>query len=207
MSLPTSVDLLLLICRAVVGGVLLVAGWAKIQAGPAWFLHALLGYDLLPRRLATPVARGLPWVEVACGLALLAGLLTPVVALVGFALMLIFAVAIGSAIVRQKPADCGCFGPPQRARINRPQWVFIYRNLVLAGLTLPVCTAGAGRLALDALGTWQLPTVDQGILWLIWALTLTATLGLHFYNHPRARASRAASMRLAAPSLPIASER
>lgn len=179
MSFLMPIDLLLLLCRTAVGGVLLLAGCAKVHAGPAWFVHALLGYDLLPRRLAIPIARSLPWVEIGCGLALLTGSFTPSAAMVALGLMLVFAAVISSAILRQKAADCGCFGPLQRSRVNRPRWLFIYRNLVLAGLAIPVCTAGAGTLALDALIGWQWPTFEAQTLWWGWGLTLALTLALH----------------------------
>ena len=58
--------------RVVLGGVFVVAGALKIP-DPAEAVRAVRAYRLLPEVLVAPVAFGMPVVEIAVGLALLAG--------------------------------------------------------------------------------------------------------------------------------------
>ncbi len=86
--------------RLIVGGVLLVAGLAKIRSGPTRFLQAIVGYDLLPRPLAALMASALPWLEVLVGGLLLLGWWTPLAALLGAGLLLVFAGAVAISLLR-----------------------------------------------------------------------------------------------------------
>jgi uncharacterized membrane protein YphA (DoxX/SURF4 family) len=119
--------------RWMVGGVLLIAGLAKIRSGAGPFLKAILGYDLLPRPVAVILATVLPWLEVLAGGLLLAGLWTQIAALLGFALLLLFAAAVAVSLLRGKRHECGCFGSPAPV-----QWRLVYRNLGLTMLLLPI---------------------------------------------------------------------
>ncbi len=95
--------------RAVLGGVLLVAGVLK-AADPQATVAAVLAYDLLPAELATVVGWGLPFAEIALAALLLAGLATRVVAVAAAVLLLILIGAVASAALRGLSIDCGCFG-------------------------------------------------------------------------------------------------
>jgi uncharacterized membrane protein YphA (DoxX/SURF4 family) len=66
----------LLLARFVLGGVFIYFGWLKL-ADPLEFLKHLHFYDILPERppwLLNSVALVLPWLEVACGVALILGI-------------------------------------------------------------------------------------------------------------------------------------
>jgi uncharacterized membrane protein YphA (DoxX/SURF4 family) len=52
----------------------------------------------------------LPWLEIALGLLLLAGVATRVVAAVGAGLLLVFIAGVAQAWARGLSIDCGCFG-------------------------------------------------------------------------------------------------
>jgi uncharacterized membrane protein YphA (DoxX/SURF4 family) len=172
--------------RVLVGLLLVVAGAAKITAGPEWFLQTLLGYDLLPRPLAALLARSLPWIEVACGILLVLGLFTRPAAAIGATLLLVFAFAITSAILREKQVDCGCFG--QHKATNRPRWVFVYRNLALTGCLLPVYILGGERLSMDAaLSLWQAGPDSSavGALIALWTVACAIAFGLHWLSRTR----------------------
>ena len=95
--------------RLLLGGVLLVAGALKVP-DPAAAVRAVRAYRLLPESLVGPVAFGLPVLEVAVGLALLAGVFVRTASLAAAVLMVVFLVGIGSAWARGLQIDCGCFG-------------------------------------------------------------------------------------------------
>ena len=80
---PRVRDVVGLLARLVLGGVVLVAGY--------------VGYAL-------------PVLEVAVGLLLVLGLFTRGSAVVGGVLMVVFIIGIGSAWARGLSIDCGCFG-------------------------------------------------------------------------------------------------
>jgi len=95
--------------RLILAGVLLWAGGAKLgDLGAS--VRAVNAYELLPYELARVIGAALPFVEVALGLLLLAGLATRVVAAVTAALMAVFIAGIASAWARGLNIDCGCFG-------------------------------------------------------------------------------------------------
>ncbi|MGB3763876.1 MAG: MauE/DoxX family redox-associated membrane protein [Ornithinimicrobium sp.] len=104
-----SLDLLALVARLVLGGVLLVAGYLKVTDLNG-SIQSVVAYDLFPYEVAKFIAITLPVVEIAVGALLILGLLTRVAAVVGTALMLIFVAGIASAWARGLAIDCGCFG-------------------------------------------------------------------------------------------------
>ena len=71
---------------------------------------AVRAYDVLPKAGVAVVAAVLPWLEIAVGLLLLAGVATRVVAAVAAALLLVFVVGVTQAWARGLSIDCGCFG-------------------------------------------------------------------------------------------------
>jgi uncharacterized membrane protein YphA (DoxX/SURF4 family) len=95
--------------RLLLGGVLVVAGALKLP-DPAEAVRAVRAYRLLPEALVGPVAFGLPVVEIAVGLALLAGVFVRTAALATAVLMAVFTAAVASAWARGLQIDCGCFG-------------------------------------------------------------------------------------------------
>jgi uncharacterized membrane protein YphA (DoxX/SURF4 family) len=97
------------VARLVLGAVLVVAGGPKVGS-PQTSVQAVRAYDLLPDALARLVGWGLPFVEIAVGLLLLAGLFTRIAAVTAAVLMLAFVAGVGSAAARGLSIDCGCFG-------------------------------------------------------------------------------------------------
>jgi uncharacterized membrane protein YphA (DoxX/SURF4 family) len=94
--------------RLLLGGVFLIAGALKLP-DPAAAVRAVRAYQLLPEALIRPVAFGLPVVEIAIGLALLAGVFVRTAALASSALLVVFIAGIASAWARGLGIDCGCF--------------------------------------------------------------------------------------------------
>ena len=100
---------LALAARLLLGCVFVVAGALKLP-DPAAAVRAVRAYDLLPEGLVGPVAFGLPVLEIAVGIALLAGVLVRTAALATAVLLVVFLVGIVSAWARGLQIDCGCFG-------------------------------------------------------------------------------------------------
>jgi uncharacterized membrane protein YphA (DoxX/SURF4 family) len=85
------------------------AGAAKIS-DPATAAQAVRAYRILPEGLVKPFGYGLPFVELAIAVLLLAGLGVRLAAAVSALLLLVYIAAIGSVWARGIAIDCGCFG-------------------------------------------------------------------------------------------------
>ncbi|MCU1603716.1 MAG: mauE [Modestobacter sp.] len=109
MSVRTAGPWLATVARLLLGGVFVIAGLLKLP-DPAAAVRAVRAYRLLAEALVGPVAFGLPVVEIAVGLALLAGIFVRTAAIAAAALLVVFLVGVGSAWARGLQIDCGCFG-------------------------------------------------------------------------------------------------
>jgi uncharacterized membrane protein YphA (DoxX/SURF4 family) len=107
-------------------------------------LGHLYAYELpLPMGVVKLAAVVLPWVELLCGLMLLAGWETESALLVVVGLVTVFLVATGQAWARGLDISCGCFDlrllglDPEGglARFLESPAIAFLRNLVLAALT------------------------------------------------------------------------
>ena len=98
-----------LIARLILGGVLFVAGYLKIDKADISQM-AVRSYEMLPISIANLLGLVLPPVEIALGALLILGALTRVVAALGGFTMFIFIIAIAQAWARGLNIDCGCFG-------------------------------------------------------------------------------------------------
>ncbi len=120
--------------------------WAAVSklANPTEFLGSIYGYELpLPRALLQITAVVLPWVELICGLLLLAGFWQPTALLLVTGLLVIFVLATGQAWARGIDISCGCFdlnilGLDSRtsslARFLESVAFAFFRNLALTAL-------------------------------------------------------------------------
>jgi putative oxidoreductase len=97
------------ILRLLVGGAFVFAGALKI-ADPAKFALDIANYRLMPHELINLTAILLPWIEVAAGLFVLAGIWLRAAALVIIGLTVVFFAVIVSALARRLNIECGCFG-------------------------------------------------------------------------------------------------
>lgn len=102
-------DLVGLLARLVLGGVLVVSGGLKVTS-PAVSARAVRAFQILPFELAGYVGYALPIIEILVGLLLILGLFTRASAAVGGLLMVAFVIGIASAWMRGLSIDCGCFG-------------------------------------------------------------------------------------------------
>jgi uncharacterized membrane protein YphA (DoxX/SURF4 family) len=106
---PRHRDVVGLVARLLLGGVVLVAGLLKVGHLET-SARAVRAYQLLPYDVAGVIGYGLPILEVALGVLLVLGLFTRVSAFVSGVLMVVFIAGIASAWARGLSIDCGCFG-------------------------------------------------------------------------------------------------
>lgn len=109
LSNPRVRDVVGLLARLVLGGVVLVAGLLKVGHLET-SARSVRAYQLLPYDVAGYLGYGLPLLEVAIGVLLVLGLFARFSALVGGILMVVFIIGIASAWARGLSIDCGCFG-------------------------------------------------------------------------------------------------
>lgn len=99
------------IARTIPGGVLVFSGYVKAIRPAEEFAAVLANYWILPPAVLVPLARLVPWVEMAVGLCLLAGFGVRRAALAAAGLYGVFVVFLSQALLRRLPMnDCGCFG-------------------------------------------------------------------------------------------------
>lgn len=97
------------VARLALAAVWLISGALK-AVDPDQTYIAVRAYDVLPDGGVDVVAALLPWVEIALGGLLLAGVGIRAVAVLSAALLLAFAVGVIQAWARGLSIDCGCFG-------------------------------------------------------------------------------------------------
>lgn len=139
-SRPVVLDVVGLLARLVLGGVLIAAGALKVPH-PQYSARAVQAYQLLPFDAAAYVGYALPVVEIIVGVLLVLGLFTRFSAVVGGLLMVAFIIGIASAWARGLTIDCGCFGGGGQidaADTAYPQEIARDVGLVLCGLWLTV---------------------------------------------------------------------
>lgn len=95
-------------CRLVVALVFFYAGMVK-AVDPVGFAGQVANYQLLPYAWNVLVAATLPYLEILCGVLLLANQRVRPALLVLIVLNLVFMVLLGSVLVRGLDIDCGCF--------------------------------------------------------------------------------------------------
>ena len=102
-------DLVGLVARLVLGGVLLYAGATKVLT-PVGSARAVQAYQIFPFDVAQYIGYALPIIEIILGVLLILGLFTRTTAILGTVLMVLFIAGIASAWARGLTIDCGCFG-------------------------------------------------------------------------------------------------
>ncbi len=147
--------------------VFLVSGISKLRGGT--FASDLSRYQLLPKVMIRPVARTLPWVEVAVGFLLLTWTGSRIPILLGLSLLVAFTIAVTATMLRGLRVACGC-----RANGAQVSWRLVGTNLCL------IAIASTGAVA-DPPTTSLVTAVTTGMsarieLPALVALVLLATL-------------------------------
>ena len=102
------VETLVVAIRVAVGVLFVATGAAKLRVGPAAVMRGIGAYKLLPERWTALLGRSLGPAELLVGVMLVLGVGTPVAAITGVVLLVMFNVAIGAALRRGRRNDCGC---------------------------------------------------------------------------------------------------
>ena len=124
------------VARILLGGIFVYSGAVKLLQ-PLEFAGNIAAYQLLPHFANVFFAATLPWVECFCGLMLIVGWRTRPAAFMLVGMMVVFLIALSSAMVKGLVIDCGCFqvgvseDPP-------PLWISLIRDLGLLLLSLMV---------------------------------------------------------------------
>ena len=121
LSNPRLRDVIGLLARLVLGGVILAAGLLKVGHLET-SARSVRAYQLLPYDVAGYLGYGLPILEIAVGVLLVLGLFTRFSAVVGGLLMGVFIAGIASAWARGLSIDCGCFGHGGTIRASQTQY-------------------------------------------------------------------------------------
>jgi uncharacterized membrane protein YphA (DoxX/SURF4 family) len=124
----------ILLARLVLGVVFILASVDKI-ASPEAFSVSVEAYRLLPFPTVNIFALLVPWLELLCGVFLLAGYMIRGSSLIASILLCLFTFAILSAMARALNIDCGCFGGAYRAPVS---WTRVGEDLGLLVLALYV---------------------------------------------------------------------
>jgi uncharacterized membrane protein YphA (DoxX/SURF4 family) len=138
-----------LAARLYLGVIFLLACWHKLLE-PAAFALDIATYQILPLGLVNLLAIVLPWVELAAGLMLLLGLRTRAAALLVAGMMIMFTVAIATAVAKGLDMSCGCFAS-QGAAEDPISWRTILRDTSWLLLAVYVFIFDRRPLGLDRL--------------------------------------------------------
>ena len=101
----------LLVGRLILAGVFIYAAYTKLRAPWLQFAVSLSSYKILGDNLLEPIARTLPWCELALGIAILSGIWLRWFALIGSLLLGFFFAVMVRSYAMGLQIDCGCFGP------------------------------------------------------------------------------------------------
>jgi len=126
-------DLLTLIVRLVVGGVFIYASFYKI-VDPMSFAKSIWYYHMVPGSLINLMALILPWLEFICGVFIILGIWYRGSVLWMNILVIVFLIALLSAIARNLSIDCGCFKASEGATSSA--WYSLWFDVGLLVLTL-----------------------------------------------------------------------
>ena len=118
------------LARIAVGGLFVAASIHKI-VDPEAFARSIYNYQLVPGDFINAMAIVLPWLELVCGMALIAAPpLRRGAALWILLLLIVFTAGIASAMARGIDIACGCFSstPVEGEHVN---WFNLLRNACL----------------------------------------------------------------------------
>lgn len=119
--------------RVTVGGLFVAASLYKINY-PGEFAESLAAYQLAPHGAVNGLAVAIPWTELVAGVLLVLGVRTKAAAAVIGALLVLFSLAIATALLRGIPIGCGCF-----TSVEDPvSWSLLGRDLLWLAMTIIV---------------------------------------------------------------------
>jgi uncharacterized membrane protein YphA (DoxX/SURF4 family) len=156
-----ALDLIGLLVRVGLAAVWLVSGAVKVSDLNQTYI-AVQAYDVLPAGAVSVVAAGLPFLELALGVLVLAGLGTRVVAVVSGVVLLAFIAGVAQSWARGLTIDCGCFGGGGQVTAGETQYPQeIARDIGFLLLAAWLTVRPRSRWSLDGwLSVREVETVD-----------------------------------------------
>jgi putative oxidoreductase len=124
--------LLVRVCRIGIGLVMLAAALGKI-GDPVAFSSQIHHYHLMPIAAENLLAIALPWIELLAGLALVLGVHARSGAWLSAAMIIVFTLAVGTAVARGLDIECGCFGTADATHVGGMK---LAENLLFTGAAL-----------------------------------------------------------------------
>ncbi|MDN3351037.1 MauE/DoxX family redox-associated membrane protein [Actinomadura sp. DC4] len=141
-----------LVVRVALATILATAGYAKFSEAEGLQKVAVSSYRILPQGMVTPVALGLPVLEMALAALILLGFATRVMAVCVGLLFIVFIAGIISVWARGLSIDCGCFGGGGAVTKGQTHYLReIFRDLGFLVLAAWLMVFPRGKLALDRL--------------------------------------------------------
>lgn len=141
-------DILCLLFRLALGGVLLYAAWHKLT-NPQAFAEVVKAYKMVPDHLTIVSTFAVPWTEVIVGVCLIFGFWSRAAGAVATVLVAAFLATIIQAMVRGvNLTECGCFGKPLICS-GPPSACHIIQDAVLLIMALFPMVFGGGYLSVD----------------------------------------------------------
>lgn len=128
---------LLIAGRLAIAGMFLYAGYEKVREPWLQFAISVDSFKAVPDSWIQPIARILPWGEIALGFALLTGILTRWFALTATLLLTLFLTVGIRAYALGLIVDCGCFGVGNGGAIDA-KWIAEHTGFVLLGLAVTI---------------------------------------------------------------------
>ena len=101
----------MLAARVVLGAVFVYAAYVKLRDPWQLFAMSIDSYRILPLNLVEIAARVIPWMELAIGVLLIAGIWLRVSGTIVSLLLLTFFGLMVRAYAQGMEISCGCFGP------------------------------------------------------------------------------------------------
>lgn len=105
------VRVLLLALRVALGAIFIYAAWLKLRDPWQIFAMSIDAYRILPLQMVELAAHVIPWLELAIGVLLIAGLWLRISSSIVSLLLLTFFTLMVRAYIKGMAIDCGCFGP------------------------------------------------------------------------------------------------
>ena len=136
------------VARVLVGGLFIFSGVSKLLLPHGEVIVLVKQYQVIPDFLVSPIAAGLPWLELASGTALCIGFLTTLSAWLVGAQLVAFSLLMVVVLVAQIPIeDCGCFG---NLGIRETPLHVLIRDLILLGVLAAVLVRRQDAWSIDA---------------------------------------------------------
>jgi uncharacterized membrane protein YphA (DoxX/SURF4 family) len=130
-----------LLLRLLLGGVFLYSAWTKLRQPWLMFALSIDAYQLLPEWAVLTTARVLPWLELALGLLLLAGVWLRYTSMLAAGILAAFFATMLFSFGKGMGIDCGCFGVGEPLTAK----TLIRDGLLLAAAIVLAVAAKGGR--------------------------------------------------------------